>query len=185
MTASKSSPAQNPKPSTRQSSPQAAGASDLTQPGAEHSQLMKLVGSWDVTFTQWTKDDEPEKEAQGTAVITALYDGRYIREEYSSDFAGKPFMGTGTTGYDRAGKHFVTTWYDNMGTGIAYLTGTPTRESKEIVYHGTMMSPQQQHEVQLRHVVSCESDNRFTVTMFNRSDGAERKVMLLTYTRHA
>lgn len=184
MTAPKPSPAQRPKSSTRPSATTSVGISDLTQPGPEHAQLMKMVGSWDVTFTQWTKEDEPEKEAQGSAVITAMYDGRYICEEYSSDFAGKSFRGVGTTGYDRGARHFVTTWCDNMGTGIVLLTGTPKSDGQEIVYHGTMTSPQQQL-VQLRHVVSWESDDRFTITMFSRSDDEEHKSMFLTYTRRA
>ena len=180
----KSFPPSNP-PSNPPSTPTDPVALDLTQPGPEHSQLMKWIGTWDVAFTQWTAADEPEKQAKGTSIFTSAYSGRYIREEYASDFAGKPFMGTGTTGYDRAAKHFVTTWHDNMGTGIAHLAGSATREGQEITYHGTMMCAQTQREVHLRHVVSWESSDRFTISMFNRSEGKERKVMELVYSRRA
>ena len=157
----------------------------LMQPGPEHSQLAKWVGTWDVAFTHSMKAGEPVKQAKGTATITSVYGGRFIREEVSSDLDGKQFDGTGTTGYDRAAKHFVNTWYDNMGTGICYLTGTPTRESGEITYRGTMRCPTQAGEMQLRHILSWDSDDRFTLTMFNSSDGKERKAMELVYTRHA
>lgn len=183
MNSSKPSFTQHPTPSAHPTSPIDAVILDLTQPGPEHSQLMKWVGTWDVAFTQWTSATEPEKQARGNSHITSLYNGRYIHEEYVSDFAGKQFMGSGNTGYDRAAKHFVTTWCDNMGTGIAHLTGTATREGQEITYHGTMVCAQTRSEVHLRHVVVWDSNDRFTVAMFNRSEGQERKVMELVYSR--
>lgn len=183
MNSSKPSPKQHRTPAIKPSSSTDSLTLDLTQPGPEHSQLMKWVGSWDVAFTHSSKEGEPEKQAKGTANITSAYNGRYIREEYSSEFEGKQFMGTGTTGYDRAAKQFVTTWYDNMATGISHLTGTATHEGKEITYHGTMVGPPQKSVVQLRHVVAWESDDHFSITMFHRGEGKERKVMELVYSR--
>lgn len=174
------------QPSRSNSTPAIApDALDLTQPGPEHSQLMKWVGTWDVAFTQWMTTGEPEKQAHGTSTFTSMYNGRYIHEDYVSEFAGKSFLGTGAIGYDRAAKHFVTTWYDNRGTGIVRLSGSATREGQEITYHGTMVCTQTRQEVHLRHVVSWDSDDRFTVSMFNHGDGQERKVMELAYTRRA
>ncbi len=183
MNYSHANPQPHPKPGHAPSTAMEPVALDLTQPGPEHSQLMKWIGTWDVDFTQWMAADDLAKQAKGTSIFTSQYNGRYIHEEYASDFAGKPFLGTGTTGFDRADKHFVTTWHDNMGTGIAHLTGTATREGQEITYHGTMIGAQTQREVHLRHVVSWDSNDRFTITMFNRNEGKERKVMELVYTR--
>lgn len=177
-------PPSNP-PSKPPSTPTNTVALDLTQPGPEHSQLLKRIGTWDVAFTQWMAEDEPEKQSKGTSIFTSVFNGRYIHEEYASQFPGKPFMGTGITGYDRAAKHFVTTWHDNMGTGITHLTGSATREGQEITYHGTKMCAEKQCEVHLRHVVSWESNDCFTISMFNRSEGKERKVMELVYSRRA
>jgi len=185
MNSSKSKPKPQSMLATEPSTTTTAIGLDLTQPGPEHSQLMKWVGSWDVAFTHAMKEGEPVKHATGTAIFTSAYNGRYIREEYSSEFNDHHFMGTGTTGYDRAAKHFVTTWYDNMGTGIIHLTGTATDEGNIITYLGMMMCSQQKSRVQLRHVTTWESDNSFTITMFHRSAGTERQVMELVYTRRA
>lgn len=155
---------------------------EAQQPGPEHEALAACTGTWEVACTCWMQEGEPPLESTGTSRLKMVYDGRFLREEFSGTFAGKPFSGTGTTGYDRAAAHFVMTWHDSMSTGIICLTGSASADGREITYHGSMVCPQR-GPVDLRHVMVKESDDRFTVTMFNRQKGKEHKAMELIYTR--
>jgi hypothetical protein len=155
---------------------------ELMKPGPEHRQLARFVGSWDVALTHWMKEGEPPKHDKGTAEIEAVFDGKYLCEEFSCELNGKPFSGVNTTGYDRVANEFVSVWYDSMGTGITRLTGKASRDGRDITFHGTMMC-QPDAPMQVRHVIAWEADDRFSLTMYNSKDGKERKGMQIIYTR--
>lgn len=177
------SSSQSSKQTAQQDPATNPAAMELMQPGPEHTRLAKTVGTWDVSVTHWPKPGEPPHQTKGTSTFVSVYDGRYLREEFTGDFNGKPFSGTGTIGYDRAAKHYVTTWYDSMGTGIAYLTGTGSPDSREVIYRGSMVCAGRPGTTQMRHVLVQETDDRFSITMFSANNGPEQKSMELIYTR--
>lgn len=49
---------------------------------------------------------------------------------------GMPFEGHGTLAYDNHRKMFVSTWIDNMGSGIMVLEGTYDDASKTLTLMG-------------------------------------------------
>ena len=49
--------------------------------------------------------------------------GRYQEGTYSGDMFGMPFEGRGMVAYDNATEEFVSTWIDNMGTGMMVTKG--------------------------------------------------------------
>ena len=157
-------------------------AMDLMQPGTEHAQLAKTIGTWKVAYTQWMKKGAEPTKATGQSIFTKLFDGRFIREEFTGDFQGKQFTGIGTMGFDRAAKRFVNTWYDSMGTGITSTNGTSGANGKDLVLRGTMTCPMR-GEMNVRHVYAHQSDDKFTFTMYGESEGKESKSMELVYTR--
>lgn len=159
-------------------------AMDLMKPGPEHAQLAKTIGAWKVACTQWMKDGAEPTKATGHSTFKKLFDGRFIQEEFKGEFQGKPFTGIGTMGFDKAAKHFVNTWYDSMGTGITSTNGASSAKGKDLVMRGTMTCPMK-GEMNVRHVYAHESDDKFTVTMYNESEGKESKSMELVYTRQS
>ncbi|MBA3937123.1 MAG: DUF1579 family protein [Planctomycetes bacterium] len=166
-----------------QQTPGAQAATELMKPGPEHAQLARNVGTWDVAYSMWMKEGEEPSRAQGTAVISSLFDGRFFREVFTSQFNGQRFEGVGTSGFDRVSKQFVRVWYDSVGTGITTTTAAPTADGRETTFTGVMNCPSQGPGMQLRNVHSQQSDDRFTVVMFNAKDGKEWKSMEMTYTR--
>ena len=157
---------------------------DLMKPGPEHAELAKTIGTWKVAYTQWMKEGAEPTKATGKSMFTKLFDGRFIREEFSGDFHGEPFTGIGTMGFDRAANRFVNTWYDSMGTGITSTAGTISVNGKDLVMRGTMTCPIK-GEMHVRHVYGHESNDKFTLTMFCEHDGKENKSMELVYTRQS
>ena len=160
------------------SNPQAM--QEAMKPGPEHAKLMKTVGTWKVAVTCWM--DGKETISTGTSEISAIFDDRYTREEFTGEFDGKEFQGVGTMGYDNAAKLVVSTWYDSMGTGIVYSSGPAAAKGKDLELRGEMTCPIK-GPMTLRQVHKQESENRCIVTMYNIIDGKETKSMELAYTR--
>jgi hypothetical protein len=156
---------------------------ELMKPGPEHQQLAKLAGTWDVSCRMWMKPDAPALESKAVAVATTLFDGRFVQSEFKGAFMGQPFTGVSTMGYDRPAKHYASTWCDSMGTGITYLTGTSSDGGKTITYLGDMVCPEDGKSSLIRQVETHQSDDRFTLVMYQTKDGKESKTMELAYTR--
>lgn len=166
-----------------QQAPGAQAAADAMKPGPEHAQLAKRVGTWDVSCAMWMKDGEEPTRSQGTAVLSSLFDGRFLREVFTGQMGGQPFQGVGTMGFDRVAKEYVNVWYDSVGTGIIVTRGPATGDGRELTLSGTFSCPTQGAGVPVRHVYAQESDERFTLTMFQTKDGKDSKSMELAYKR--
>jgi hypothetical protein len=169
--------------------PASTGAPDpafleLMGPGPEHQQIAKVAGTWNVDCTMWMKEGEDPIESTGLAIFTPMFDGRFVNCEYKGTFMGQPFHGRSTLGYDRAAKRYFTTWHDSMATGFTYLSGTSSDGGRTIVYTGESVCPQQ-GPINLRQVETHESDDRFTLTMYQtpQGGGKETKAMELVYVR--
>lgn len=170
------------KQAPSQQAPNEQAIQDAMKPGPENARLVKAAGSWKVAVTCWMKEGEEPQKSAGTSTFIPVFDGRYVREEFSGDFDGKPFRGVGTSGFDRAAKRYVSTWFDSMGTGIVRTSGPAVPEGTDIELTGEMTCPIN-GSTTLRQVRTDESADRFTVTMYNTVKGKEAKSMELVYTR--
>jgi hypothetical protein len=83
-----------------------------------------------------TPDAEAE-ESTGTMSASMTMDGRFLVENWEGLAMGQPFKGQGITGYDNFNKEYVSTWIDNMGTGIMASTGTYDPAQDALVTTGT------------------------------------------------
>jgi hypothetical protein len=86
--------------------PYAAGQSpeksktDLGAPGEEHRKLDVLTGDWDVTV-KFPVGPGKEMEGKSSCEAKWVMDGRFLRQEYTSTFAGKPLTIVRYLGFDR------------------------------------------------------------------------------------
>src|SRR3954470_14922553 len=69
-----------------------------TEPGAEHKGLELLAGSWTTVTKAWLGPGDP-LVTKGKAKYTPIFGGRYVKQDYQGEFLGRPFEGTGLTGY--------------------------------------------------------------------------------------
>jgi hypothetical protein len=173
----------NPKASVDQAQSKAAAAKDRNALGPEHDELAKFIGSWDVSFTYWAKESAPSVSSTGRSVFTAIFDGRFIREDYVGLFMGRPFAGVGTLGFDTAAGQYVSSWFDNVGTGIMHSTAIAGLEGDDLTFEGVGLCPDTQEEQSIRHVLRWESDESFTVNFFKGDGEDEVQTMELVYTR--
>jgi hypothetical protein len=154
-------------------------------PGPQHAMLAKLAGDWTCKVKYQMDPSQPWQESQSTAKITALMDGRYIQEVDTGEMGGMPFTGMGLTGFDNVSGKYVSTWVDNMGTGIMTGVGTADASNKVITMISTMNDPATGKPTKERSVMTILDDDHHTFEMFGTPPGAkkEMKVMSIDYVR--
>src|SRR5262245_57257163 len=60
-------------------------------PGASHKALGALVGNWEAEVKCWMAPDAPPTVTKGTAKSNWAMNGRFVQQELSGEFMGKPF----------------------------------------------------------------------------------------------
>lgn len=149
-------------------------------PGAQHAMLAKMAGEWACTVKFQMDPSQPWQESQSTATITALMDGRYIQEVDSGQMNGMPFSGMGLYGFDNVSGKYVSSWIDNMGTGIETSAGTPDASGKVINWIATMNDPMSGKSKTSRMVTTVIDDNHHTLEMFGVPPGGKKEVKMMT-----
>ncbi len=150
------------------------------QPGPEHEQLQKMIGTWNVASTYWMEPGEEPIVSEGRARITSMFEGRFIRQEFS-DLGS--FEGFSIDGFDRLNGKFVSVWVDNFGTAMYTLEGT--EENGVTTMYGDWPNPEG-GLMRVKSTSSWNEDGSLKVEMFNQVAGGEwSQMMELVYTRAA
>src|SRR3990172_3656520 len=134
--------AQEPEKEKMMEDPMMKAWMEFATPGEPHKAMQNLVGTWDTTVKSYYPDPAKPTETKGTSTFTSVMDGRYITEKAEGnmpDFG--PFNGMGVYGYDNLQKKYVSSWVDNMGTGIMTGEGTSDDGGKTINWTGTSSDP--------------------------------------------
>jgi hypothetical protein len=154
-------------------------------PGPQHAALTKMAGEWTCNVKVQMDPSQPWQESQSSATITALMDGRYIQETDTGMMNGMPFNGIGLYGFDNVSGKYVSSWIDNMGTGMMSSVGTADATGKVINWVGTMNDPVTGKATKERMIMTMIDDNHHTFEMWGTPPGAkkEMKVMTIDYMR--
>jgi hypothetical protein len=152
-------------------------------PGKYHEMMAKSVGEWK-TVTKWWMDPSAEPMvSEGTAVNEMIMGGRYLKSTHSGTMMGQPFEGIMIEGYDNTKKEFVSTWIDNMGTGIMFSTGKYDEPSQSVTFEGSMVDPMTGSDVKYKQTVKIIDQNKHMMEMYDVSKGTEIKMMEIEFTR--
>ena len=156
-------------------------------PGKMHQELAKRNGNWVGKTKMWMAPGTDAMTGQCTAKIASYLDGRFSKIDVSGDMPGMgPFSGMGLNGYDNVTKKFVSTWVDNMSTGIMNGTGELSDDGKTLTWNFTMTCPIQKKAVSVRQVERLVDDDTMTLEMFgpDPKTGKEFKSMMIEYKRN-
>ncbi len=63
---------------------------EWTKRTAQHEELGKLAGTWDVVMKMWTAPDAPPMESIGTSTGKSILGGNYIQQDLKSSVMGMP-----------------------------------------------------------------------------------------------
>jgi len=153
-------------------------------PGDVHSMLAKSNGEWTQEITMWMQPGAPPTKNTGTSTNTMILGGRYQQSTHKGTFDGMPFEGISTVGYDNAKKMVMSTWVDNMGTGIMYMEGKYDPSTKTVTSTGKTVDPMTGKDMGVREVFTMTDDNHTMMTMYmTPMGGKEFKSMEIKATR--
>jgi len=153
-------------------------------PGDMQKMLAHGTGNWKAKTTFWMTPGTEPTVSEATAVGEMILGGRYLMSKFNGNMWGMPFEGIAVEGFDNAAKIFMSTWIDNMGTGIMYMTGTWDEANKQISYKGKMVDPMSGSWVDIREVVTYNSDGSSKMEMYGPApDGKEFKTMEIIFTK--
>jgi len=151
-------------------------------PGDMHKLLASDVGKWDAKMTFYM-GDKPMTET-ASAEIKSVLGGRYFEQRYKGKMMGQDFEGVGTMGYNNASEKVFSTWYDNMGTGMMYVSGNYDKDKKSAKMEGMVTDPMSKKEARFREVYTWVDANTRKMEMFDtKPSGEEYKSMEITLTR--
>jgi hypothetical protein len=157
---------------------------ELAKPGENHKLLEGLSGTWTYTSKFWVSPDTntPPMESSGTAVAKPIMGGRYLEIDNTGKMMGMEFQGIETTGYDNVKKKFVSSWVDNMGTGIMLSEGTYDPATKTITYTAEE-EPMPGMKIKVRELLKLTDKDHHTYEFYEDRGGTEVKTMEITSTR--
>jgi hypothetical protein len=154
--------------------------------GKQHTHLAKGVGTWAGKTKMWMAPGSEPMVSECTSVCSAIMDGRFIKCEISGEMPGMgPFNGFGINGFDNVSQKFVSTWIDNMGTGIMNGTGELSADGKVLTWKYNYNCPVTKKPAVMREVETYTGADTFTLEMFGAEPhtGKEFKMMEIAFTR--
>ena len=152
-------------------------------PGDVHKLLAKDDGDWNEEITLWMAPGAPPQKSTASVTNKMILGGRYQESKHMGNFMGMPFEGYGLLGYDNAKKVFVSSWIDNMGTGIMTMEGKWEEKAKTINFTGTTTDPATGKSIPVRETFTYIDSNKQRMEMFITQDGKEYKSMEIIFTR--
>ena len=153
-------------------------------PGKEHQMMASWEGTWDGEIIMWITPGSAHVKSKGTCLNKMVLEGRYQQSSHSGSFEGMPMNGLSTLAYDNAKKVFITTWIDNMGTGIMVGEGPWDDATRSITIKGKMMDPTTGKECEFREVFKVIDNDHQVMEMYAPdATGKEFKTMEIKYTR--
>lgn len=138
----------------------------LATPGAPHRLLALLAGSWNTRHRYWMEPDKPPTESSGLCEQKMVMEGRFLQQEFSGEMMGNRFAGIGFFGYDNNTEKYISTWLDNMGTGIYFFEGTAGPDGRSIVQTCRYDDPVQ-GATEWRSVTRLVDGDTYAVEMFS------------------
>src|SRR5262245_32554576 len=166
---------------------------EMSKLNENHKLLADMDGNWNYAIKMWMNPDPNAKpqESKGTATRKSIMGGRYVVMDVTGkmqmpDQTGKmkdmQFKGMGVEGYDNMKKKFVSSWIDNMGTGIQFSDGTYDPATKTLTYTSEMeMMPGMKTPV--REVLKLTDKDHMQLEWYETHGGQEKKTMEIAYTR--
>ncbi len=157
-------------------------------PGDQHAMLTKGVGKWTGSTTQWMGPDSEGMKSQSTCTVTPIMDGRFVSIDWAGEMPGMgPYKGMGIAGFDNVSQKYVSTWIDNMGTGVMVGEGTMSGDGKTTTWNYQYNCPITKKPAVMREVETVTGPNSKTVEMYmnDPKSGKEYMMMKTELTRKA
>lgn len=172
----------NPTPVEMQEQSMKAWEAYMT-PGEMHKMMADCNGDWREDVTLWLAPDAPPSQNTASCTNTMIMDNRYQQSVTTGMMNGMPFEGRSLLAFDNAKKVFISTWIDNMGTGIMYLEGKWDEKERAIHFSGRMVDPMTGKDTKVREDFKLIDANNQLMEMYSTQNGKEYKSMEIRFSR--
>ena len=153
-------------------------------PGDMHKWMEKTNGTWEGDVSSWMAPDAPPTTSKAVNIQSTVLGGRYVTGKFTGSMMGQPFNGMSLMGYDNAKKVFVSTWVDDMGSGIVHMSGTYDEATKTLNLKGHQTDFMTGKDSDIREEMVMVDDNTYKMTMYGAGfDGKEMKFMEGTFKK--
>ena len=152
-------------------------------PGEMHKMLSAMDGKWTEEVTLWMDPSQPPMKSTSTMESKMILGGRYQQSNISGSFGGMPFEAQSIMAYDNMKKVFISSWIDNMGTGVMQLQGPYDAATKTITLMGSESDPMTGKETKVRQTIKIIDNNTQVMEMFSLTGGKEVKTMEIKVKR--
>jgi len=153
-------------------------------PGDAHKLMASWSGTWTGEVTMWMAPGAEPAKSTSTAVNKMVLGGRYLQSSHKGKFNNMPFEGMSTLAFDNARKVYISSWIDNMSTGVMAMEGPWDAATKSITLTGRMVDPGTGKLTDVKEVFKPLDNNYQVMEMFATGpDGKEFKTMEIKYTR--
>lgn len=158
---------------------------EYATPGEAHSMMAKSNGEWTADITSWMEPGGAPMKSTGNASNKMILGGRYQQSTHTGCFGGMPFEGVSTMGYDNMKKKYISTWVDNMGTGVITMEGTWDAATKTLNLSGNCVDPRTGKSGKMREEFTIVDDNTQKMVMYgpDMKTGKEFKNMEMVFKR--
>ncbi len=154
------------------------------KPGPHHKKLDPLVGEWNAEVKSWMTPGAPPVVTKGTAKSNWVMNGRFVQEEFTGDFFGKPFHGMSLLGYDNTKQKYQMSWVDDASTSMFTSEGEAGENGKTLTFEGKYACPVTgRKDTPMKQVLTILSEDKHLFEMHDLSKGENSKTMEITYTR--
>lgn len=157
---------------------------DYMTPSDMHANLAKDNGIWDEELTMWMSADAQPETTKATAEYKMILNGLHQEMIHKGEFMGMPFEGRGTMSFDNASQEYISTWIDNMSSGITIMKGKLDKESNVLKMEGQSIDPVTKKMKVMREVITYIDNDNHKLEMFDTGyDGVEYKTMEIVLKR--
>lgn len=158
---------------------------EYATPGEAHAMLAKGNGDWKADVTMWAAKDAPPAKSEGSSTNKMIMGGRYQQSTFKGEFMGMPFNGMSITGFDNHTKRYVSTWIDEMGTGIMKMEGPWDPTTNSMTLTGKCISPANGKEFEVKEIFRVVDDKTQVMEMYgpDSKTGDQYKTMEIRFTK--
>ena len=166
---------------------------EMSKLNENHKLLADMDGNWNFTIKMWMNPDPNAKpqeskghchpqERHGRPLRVMDVTGKMQMPGEDGKMKDMQFKGMGVEGYDNVKKKFVSSWIDNMGTGIQFSEGTYDPASKTFTFTSEMETMPGM-KMPVREVIKMTDKDHMMLEWYENHGGQEKKTMEIAYTR--
>lgn len=152
------------------------------QPAEAHYKMAKWTGNWNAELTFYNMGTQPTT-AKAKANYQMILGGRYLKCRYTGMIDNKPFEGENITAFDNARKVYISTWIDNMGTGLMYMEGAYDKLNRKYNYKGRANDVATGKPFDIREIHTILDNRTQQMEMYDIKNGKEVKTMMIKLSR--